>query len=689
MGYTLKSKKTKRNEGQSITFTFKASNEPKGTIFYWGLSGSGINKEDFKVGTLLGQGKINKKKKFNITHTIDKDKLTEGDETVDVSIYKTISRLDKIVSSSYKIIDTSKTITQEYSVSTNKNTFNEGETITSTITTKGVKRNTTLYWSLSGAITASDLSKGKLLGTVKVNKKNKMSFTHKIKEDFKKEGQETAFIKVFSDKERLNEIGFKAISIMDTSLPVDPNDPPTYLIQPVVNTVNEGGQLKFSIKTTNVPNKTNFYWKLSGNGIDKNDISGSLTGKYVVGKTRTIKRKILKDGVSEGFETVLIDLYEDSLHQKKLVNTAFIKIRDDKNVDVSPSIYSIANAEGNEGDKIISKITRSGNINSTDIIDIKHSDNQAFRKMRNSVYWDFTAPIESVTFAPGEKYKNIIIQTNEDKIPEPKETFYLHISSSSQAAKITRSTAKITIIDDDKPEEIISIVNNPNKKEHKTIQYKLYKIDTSSNYNIYVEDATFIVKGDSSNSGSNKALELDFRYLGTNQDDSLKQVKVAAGKIGSHDYLVGNGGNDHLRGLLGRDVIDGGEGDDSIRAGGGHDIIDGGDGKDILYGGVGQNVFNNNRDGEVDKIFIQSDYHGHVSVWGRFHDGRNADIISSLGEEDEVTILGVPTSELHIQQLTDGLGIFASGSLEAVLTDDSWTKEQLENNVYGDASRYF
>ena len=69
--------------------------------------------------------------------------------------------------------------------------------------------------------------------------------------------------------------------------------------------------------------------------------------------------------------------------------------------------------------------------------------------------------------------------------------------------------------------------------------------------------------------------------------------------------------------------------------------------------------------------------------------GINAYIISSLGIEDQITILGVPTSELLIDQLDDGLGIFASGSLEAVVTDDSWTKDQLEKVVFGDATRFF
>jgi len=50
---------------------------------------------------------------------------------------------------------------------------------------------------------------------------------------------------------------------------------------------------------------------------------------------------------------------------------------------------------------------------------------------------------------------------------------------------------------------------------------------------------------------------------------------------------------------------------------------------------------------------------------------------------------GITTDQLSIRQLSDGLGIFASGSLEAIVTDSSWTAASLANNVFGDATRFF
>ena len=72
------------------------------------------------------------------------------------------------------------------------------------------------------------------------------------------------------------------------------------------------------------------------------------------------------------------------------------------------------------------------------------------------------------------------------------------------------------------------------------------------------------------------------------------------------------------------------------------------------------------------------------------HDGQTAPRrASSLGVEDRITILGATTDELSIRQLNDGLGIFASGSLEAIVTDGNWTAAALGNNVFGDASRFW
>ena len=199
------------------------------------------------------------------------------------------------------------------------------------------------------------------------------------------------------------------------------------------------------------------------------------------------------------------------------------------------------------------------------------------------------------------------------------------------------------------------------------------------------------VAGDLSNIAKNLelAIAVDFGYEGSSSSDRMFGSQGANGQSWAHDYFDAGDGDDLIGGGGGRDVMLGGGGNDELRAGYGHDILDGGSGADVLYGGGGRNAFNNNNDGDVDQIFILSDFHSHNQPTGRLHNGANADTISSLGEEDRITILGTSTDELSIRQLNDGLGIFASGSLEAIVTDSGWSAAALGNNVFGDASRFW
>ena len=218
-------------------------------------------------------------------------------------------------------------------------------------------------------------------------------------------------------------------------------------------------------------------------------------------------------------------------------------------------------------------------------------------------------------------------------------------------------------------------------------------IDQSREYSVSVEGESLsrAISGDSlrSQSAFSSSIQSNFAYLGSDSSESLLGSQGANGQSWAHDFFDAGAGDDFIGGGGGRDVMIGGFGNDELRGGYGHDVLDGGAGADILYGGGGRNTFNNNNDGEFDQLFILSDYHSHNQPTGRLHNGANADTISSLGVEDRITILGATTDELSIRQLNDGLGIFASGSLEAIVTDSNWTAAALGNNVFGDASRFW
>ena len=225
------------------------------------------------------------------------------------------------------------------------------------------------------------------------------------------------------------------------------------------------------------------------------------------------------------------------------------------------------------------------------------------------------------------------------------------------------------------------------------LDYSSYSPDGSRRYSVSIASGgSFVLDGDSNTFGKSTtttAVSADYSYIGTAGNDRLLGSQGANGQSWAHDFFDAGEGDDFIGGGGGRDVMKAGLGNDELRGGYGHDVLDGGAGEDILYGGGGRNTFNNNDDGDFDQLFVLSDYHAHNYEWGRLHKGANADTINSLGEEDRITILGVETDELSIRQLNDGLGIFASGSLEAVVTDSSWNVSSLGSNVFGDASRFW
>ena len=80
------------------------------------------------------------------------------------------------------------------------------------------------------------------------------------------------------------------------------------------SSIAEGGTLKTSIKTTEVPNNTILYWSLSGDDIDSDDvIGGNLTGSGKVKNGKlNLSHKFDKDLITEGDETLELKLFTDA-----------------------------------------------------------------------------------------------------------------------------------------------------------------------------------------------------------------------------------------------------------------------------------------------------------------------------------------------------------------------------------------
>ena len=177
---------------------------------------------------------------------------------------------------------------------------------------------------------------------------------------------------------------------------------------------------------------------------------------------------------------------------------------------------------------------------------------------------------------------------------------------------------------------------------------------------------------------------------------TLKNGEVGLrGSSSTHDVLIGNSLDNKLVGVQGADILIGNDGDDELRAGNGRDVINGGDGSDELYGGFGLNTFEDSDDGEIDQLFFKSDQNAYNWLYGKSGNspnGEKADKIGELDEFDEIFVQGVETEELRFRPVShrsnlgetlDGIGIYASGFLEAVYVGDDLSVSQLESMTQG------
>ena len=223
----------------------------KGERIYYSLSGSGIDEDDLSQGSLTGS-RLVKKNKFSIKHTLAKDLITEGDETLELKLFTDADRTQQVGETKEITIED---VIPTYAIKT-RSSIAEGGTLKTSIRTTEVPDNTRLYWSLSGDdIDSDDVVGGKLRGSGKV-KKGILNLSHKLDKDLITEGDETLELKLFTDADLTEQVGeTKEITIEDVI--------PTYAIK-TKSSIAEGGTLKTSIKTTEVPDNTRLYWSLSG-----------------------------------------------------------------------------------------------------------------------------------------------------------------------------------------------------------------------------------------------------------------------------------------------------------------------------------------------------------------------------------------------------------------------------------------
>lgn len=188
-----------------------------------------------------------------------------------------------------------------YTITANKTSLNEGDSVVFTLTTTMLDVGTVVPYTISG-VSVTDISLNSLTGNFVTDAAGKASLTFDIINDMSTEGNETMTLTLNGKNVS------KAVTINDTS------GTPVYDIgwysdaagNTKITNANEGTSVYLVVKTVFVTNGTNLSVSLSGTGITTNDVSsGSLTGTIVINNNiGYLNLSFVNDFTTEGNETI-------------------------------------------------------------------------------------------------------------------------------------------------------------------------------------------------------------------------------------------------------------------------------------------------------------------------------------------------------------------------------------------------
>ena len=113
-----------------------------------------------------------------------------------------------------------------YRVSVSSSNVNEGDSLTTTVSTENLIAGTNLFWKLEGDVRKADLKPGRIRGKASVDADGTFTFSHSLKQDLETEGTETFAVKLYSDSRLSKEVATSGlVTVQDTSISGEPAGP--------------------------------------------------------------------------------------------------------------------------------------------------------------------------------------------------------------------------------------------------------------------------------------------------------------------------------------------------------------------------------------------------------------------------------------------------------------------------------
>lgn len=185
--------------------------------------------------------------------------------------------------------------TPQYTLSSNTNAVNEGDSVTFTLTTTHMSDGSSIAYTITG-IDQADLAVGNLTGAFNISN-NTGTLTFTLANDATTEGTENMTLALDNGLASAD-----VVVVTDTSLD------PTYTLSADNTTIDEGDTVTITLTTTEIADGTDFAYTVTG--VDADDLSaGSLTGNITINSnTGTAVFTLAEDASTEGDETLTLTL---------------------------------------------------------------------------------------------------------------------------------------------------------------------------------------------------------------------------------------------------------------------------------------------------------------------------------------------------------------------------------------------
>jgi plastocyanin len=210
-----------------------------------------------------------------------------------------------------------------------------------------------------------------------------------------------------------------------------------YVVIPAATTYNEGDTITWTVNTTGIANGTILYWTNSGTTVAADFVENTNSGNITISAgTATISRTIKNDTLTEGSQTIIIQLRTGSISGTIVATATSVTIEDTSKAptySVSPSVNSV-----DEGGTIIWTVTTTDVPNGT------------------TLYWTNSGTAVGVDFVGGTNSGNFTINSNSgtisktlssDSSTEGPETIIINIRTVSITGTIVATSTGVTVND--------------------------------------------------------------------------------------------------------------------------------------------------------------------------------------------------------------------------------------------------